>query len=226
MTNEEFINSIKLEGEEWKDVVGYESYYIVSSFGRVISLGRTVPIKNSTRYKQPYLLTIGKSIQGYPKVIFSMKNIHKSPNVHRLVAQAFIPNPYNKPMVDHIDRDKTNNYVSNLRWCTLVENMNNPNTVEHCRNLNKGREYPLHFIPVVAVSIKNKSVLHFDSLKQAAKILQCKSCGISNAIAKKTPTYKGYIWYYLSDYETLINKSKNPLSSTSDYPQYEPPLNP
>lgn len=216
MTNQEFIDSIKLEGEKWRDIVGYEGYYMVSSFGRVISLGRTIPCFNGIRYKKPYLLTISKASHGYSKVIFSVKNIHKSLNIHRLVAQAFIPNPDNKPTVDHIDRNKTNNHVSNLRWCTLIENMNNLNTIEHCRKLNQGREFPLRYIPVVAVNIKNQDVLYFDSLKHASQILQCKSCGISNVLAKRDYSYKGYIWYYLSEYETLVNMSKNSKSIIDD----------
>lgn len=107
--------------EEWRDVVGYEGLYQVSNQGRVKSLerkgrfGRTVkerilkPAFNSWGYLQVTLYAGGKS---------------KRLRVHRLVCQAFHENPGNKPQVNHLNEDKTDNRACNLEWCTRTENMN------------------------------------------------------------------------------------------------------
>ena len=99
--------------EEWKDVIGFEDYFMVSDHGNVWSK-RTkkflIPVKSKTGY-----LTIPTKIGGRRGENYCFR-------VHRMVAEAFIPNPDEKPFINHIDGDKTNNYVSNLEWCTKQEN--------------------------------------------------------------------------------------------------------
>jgi hypothetical protein len=206
MTNEEFIESIRLEGEEWRDVVGYEGLYMVSSFGRIASLTKEVSNRYGTRIIPCKILSPCVSTEGYCKVILCLNaNSRKHVKVHRLVAEAFIPNNENKPQIDHIDRNKQNNNVSNLRWCTLSENMHNPLTIEHCRNLNLGRVYPTLRKPVV--SIKNGVVVkQYGSIQEAVDD-GFKRCGVSNCCAGRNPTHYGYKWMYLSDYEkSLVNQ--------------------
>lgn len=119
-------SSMKLTGpnEEWRSVVGYEGLYEVSSFGRVRSLPRVRPYKGGTprRLKGKVLKTrIGAT--GYP--VFSIYGGPKvrEVKVHRIVAEAFIPNPDNLPFVLHWDNNPENNHVSNLRWGSPSENM-------------------------------------------------------------------------------------------------------
>lgn len=101
---------MKKEQELWVDAVGYEGLYKVSTFGNVFSL-----ITNKIRKLQIHP-------DGYVQVELNKKGIYHMWKVHRLVAVNFIPNPDNKPEVNHKDRDKTNNRVSNLEWCTHEEN--------------------------------------------------------------------------------------------------------
>lgn len=107
--------------EEWRSIEGYEGLYEVSSYGRVRSLDRYEI--NNLGYKRLLkgkILSPGIKKDGY--FIVSLKN--KNFRVHRLVAQAFIPNPEGLPQVNHKDEDKSNNNVDNLEWCDSKYNNN------------------------------------------------------------------------------------------------------
>jgi hypothetical protein len=107
----------------WRDVVGFEGYYKVSKHGQVYSPPRVVTDKNGVRYLRPEkLLTHLSNGNGYFKVNLYGETVKKSILVHRLVAQAFLPNLDNKPCVNHKDGNKANNSVENLEWCTISEN--------------------------------------------------------------------------------------------------------
>ena len=107
--------------ETWKPIVGYEEEYMVSDMGRVKSL----KYKGGNKEK---VLKSCKTSRGYVNVVLVKDGKHKSHSVHRLVAQTFIPNPHNKPYVDHINTIRHDNRVENLRWVTHTENCNNPKT--------------------------------------------------------------------------------------------------
>lgn len=108
--------------EEWRDITGYEGIYKVSNMGRVLSLERLVWNGKGYKTEPQKILKQGRNHKGYPIVYLSKDAKQKTISVHRLMAKAFIPNPLNKPQVNHIDGVKTNNIVSNLEWCTNQEN--------------------------------------------------------------------------------------------------------
>lgn len=104
--------------EEWRDIVGYEGCYKVSNLGRVHSLKRIVKAKNNSKSSVPSKILKNRLAKnGYVTVVLSKNGMEKNKLVHRLVAESFIPNSSNLREVNHIDFNKTNNYVKNLEWC-------------------------------------------------------------------------------------------------------------
>lgn len=110
--------------EEWRKIVGYEGLYEVSSLGRVRSLDRYVKTcYEAYKLQKGKILNPGKNTNGYLQVVLHCNGKYKKCLVHRLVSQAFLPNPDNLPEVNHKDEDKTNNRVENLEWCTAKYNL-------------------------------------------------------------------------------------------------------
>ena len=118
--------------EQWKNVVGYEGLYEVSSVGRVRN-------KKTKRNLKP-----DKDKNGYLRICLYKEGIAKKYFVHRLVAKAFVPNPENKPQIDHINTIKTDNYYKNLRWATPIENSNNKLSRRHNSEAHKGENHPMY----------------------------------------------------------------------------------
>lgn len=104
--------------EIWKDIEGYEGLYQISNLGRIKSLKRMM--KN--RKCEEIIKSPSKSEKGYLRIALCKNGKIKYVSVHRLVANAFIPNLQNKPCVNHKDCDTSNNNVNNLEWCTYKEN--------------------------------------------------------------------------------------------------------
>ena len=117
-----------------KDIPDYEGLYQVSNFGRVKSLDRRIYRKDAHGgmaefYYRGHILCLNNGPQGYKTVPLGHAQFKR---VHRLVAQAFIPNPDDKPMVNHKDGNKSNNTVANLEWCTAEENMRHASKILKC----------------------------------------------------------------------------------------------
>ena len=114
-----------MKNEEWRDVVGYEGLYQVSDQGRVKSLERKIPHwRGGERIQKERILKPIDDGRGYLRVDLYAGGKRKRFKVHRLVCQAFHENPGNKPQVNHINEDKTDNRACNLEWSTRIENCN------------------------------------------------------------------------------------------------------
>jgi len=108
--------------EIWKDIEGYEKYYQVSNLGNVRSVERIVIDRKSIRNFKSKILTRTKNTHGYLQVFLSKNGKIKTCRVHVLVAKAFLPNPANRPEINHINANRLDNSVSNLEWVTSSEN--------------------------------------------------------------------------------------------------------
>jgi hypothetical protein len=112
--------------ETWKDVKGYESIYQISDLGRIKSLKRKVSCKNGSFRELPEKIIIPLlTSRGYLNIVASRKQVRETLIIHQLVAEHFIGIRPEGLVIDHIDRDKTNNRLSNLRYVTRSENQQN-----------------------------------------------------------------------------------------------------
>lgn len=193
--------------EVWKEIPGFEGYYEASTLGNIRSVdrilncvwGKVYPAKGKqksiSRYKSGYLYV-------------NLYKDHKTYKfqVHRLVAFTFIPNPDNKPCIDHIDGDRTNNKVDNLRWCTHKENANNPITVKRLaesyhsesRNSKISESSRRRAKPVIQLSLSGEPIKEWRSADIASNELHICRPTIYMCIHGKNNHAGGYKWKYKS----------------------------
>lgn len=112
--------------EEWKDCFDYEDCYEISNLGNV----RSKSNRQNTK-RQGRLLKAHQGKNGYMYICLSKDGIAKTRTIHKLVGLTFLENPLNLPEIDHIDRDKTNNMTTNLRWVSKAENQANRGMPKH-----------------------------------------------------------------------------------------------
>lgn len=169
--------------EEWRTIKGYEDRYEVSNFGRVRSL-------NNNSILKPF-----KNTGDYLGVKLYKNNIRFNKLLHRLVAQAFIPNPENKPQVNHIDENKTNNIVSNLEWVTAKENINHGTRNERAaKAISKSKS-----IPIIATNLKTGESTNFNSGRECARALGLDQSNLTKILKGKLRQTGGYTFKYKED---------------------------
>lgn len=121
----EFLEKISLNGEKWKDVVGYEGIYMCSSLGRIFICSNIFTFPNGGKCEKGLKVKVFHiDGDGYLRTSLTKKHKSKTYGVHRIVAEAFIPNTNNYPCIDHINGIRNDNRVENLRWCTNKQNAN------------------------------------------------------------------------------------------------------
>lgn len=170
--------------EEWKDIPGFEGKYQISSLGNVRTL-------NYKRTKQTRLMNGVTDVRGYKCIAFREGGVgskQKHFMVHRLVAGSFIPNPDNKPFVNHKDGDRSNNKVDNLEWCTRAEN-------EKHKIYELGHPSGSMIPPKKVICIETGK--EFESVSEAARQMGVCQGAISFALAVKDRTSCGYHWRYV-----------------------------
>lgn len=166
--------------ELWKDIEGYENLYQVSNLGRVRSLDRLVNNNGSIELRKGKILKGGMSGRNvnYYYVGLSKEGKVSNKYIHRLVAESFIENPENKPTVDHINRDTSNNTIDNLRWATYKEQTANSNT----KNIQNRKKITIEY---------RGSVITFTSQTECAKHFNVGKNRINELVRGKRMDYNG-----------------------------------
>ena len=173
------------ETEIWKDVVGYENLYKVSNLGNVMSFwGKT-----------PKLLKLKKDNSGYLRIeLHICKRTRKCFLVHRLVAQAFLPNPNNYPVINHKDENPLNNNVNNLEWCTQKYNCNYGTVRERLsRSLTNRKDLSK---PVLQFDKNGNFVKEYLSMSDAEKKTGIKHNNICRVCQGKLKYAGNFVWKY------------------------------
>ena len=153
--------------EIWKDVVGYEGYYQVSNLGRVRSLDRVITDKRGVvKNHKGFVKKLTPGNHGYMTAELSRDGKHTRCLVHRLVAEAFIPNKENLPSINHKDENKHNNHVGNLEWCT--HKYNNGYGTAPDRTRDKIRELG-QMRAVVQLSLSGEKINEYESISDASR---------------------------------------------------------
>lgn len=194
------IYRLEMREEIWRPVVGYEGLYEVSNFGRVKSLNyKQFGFPNILR---PYSLVMGKRCKRVYHVLYltDSNGNRKRHYVHRLVALAFIPNPENKPCVDHIRGTEFGDTVWNLRWCTRAENAQFDLARDNNSKYNGMRDKfgARHHLSkqVCQFSANAELIKIYPSAHDAQREIGVSFKNISSVCLGKRRTAGGYIWKY------------------------------
>lgn len=162
----------------WKDIPGYEGIYQVNQFGQVRSLNY-----NHTGQKKRLK---PRKTRGYLRVALCKNGKVKNYRIHRLVAEAFLPNPNNLPCINHIDENKENNCLSNLEWCSYEYNIN-----YGTRNEKAGESQSKKIMCVETGEI-------FKGTREASRRTGIAQSNISQSCNGKRKTAGGYHWGFIN----------------------------
>lgn len=172
--------------ENWKDIIGFEGLYQVSDLGRVKSF-----------YNGKERILKGRdNSRGYPMVIL-YNDKSKQVSVHRLVAEAFVPNPNNLPQVNHINEDKHDNRADNLEWCDGKYNCNYGTRNERGASAKSKQVYQY--------TKDGSLVSSYPSTNEAERQTGCASTKICACCNGKRKSAYGYIWSYTPINNQRIN---------------------
>lgn len=188
--------------EIWRPIKGYETYYEISNFGNVRSVDRIVTYSNGRkRLWKGQMMKPYKDRYGYLALNLCKNSKYSAFTVHRLVAQAFLPNPDNLPVINHKDENKTSNFVflnkdgsvdfdkSNLEWCSISYNNCYGTRLKHIvEKLSK---------PVIQIdNVTDEVIAEYPSTMEAARQLNISQGHISACCNGKLKTYKRFKWRY------------------------------
>lgn len=184
--------------EKWENLDWCKDY-MVSSFGNI----------KSYKYGRETIRKHGKDRDGYSIVSLWKNNKGKTFKVHRLVAEAFIPNPFGKPEVNHINGDKSDNRVENLEWCTRSENELHAykNSLKEAQAKGKYGSNNPKAKPIKQFDLKGNLIKVWGSSIEAANSLGVSRSNICQCLKGRQKTCRNYIWRYEDEETNLRNKT-------------------
>jgi hypothetical protein len=192
----------KAKDEIWRDVEGYEGIYQVSNHGRVRSLDRYIIYSNGVKHLYHSLILKQSLCAGYLYVGLNKNKIQKSYRVHRLVGMAFIQNKNNYPEINHIDYNKTNNYVSNLEWVDrFMQNRHSAKKQNRKWGLsiiskNRKGEFNHKSKPVIRMDLEGNVIKRFESGCIAQNETGVRQTKISAVCLNNRKSAGGYRWKF------------------------------
>lgn len=172
--------------EEWRDIEGYSGRYQISNLGNV----RTNDFNHSGKMR---LMRIATGTRGYKQICLTKNNKRSTKRIHRLVAEAFIPNPHNYPTVNHIDENKSNNRSDNLEWCSFEYNTKYGTRTERTGN------------PVLQMTMNGEVIGTYVSSKEAERQVGVDHTHILNCCHGKKHCISagGFKWKFAERGESL-----------------------
>ena len=204
-----------MQQEIWKDIPGFPGYQ-ASNNGNIRSVTHSMNNRWGTKTLKEGRILRQKKAKGYWRITIRRNGKKENRLVSRLVAMAFVPNPGNKPCIDHIDGDSLNNNISNLRWVTYKENSNNPicrkrqsEAAKKNHREGKYKELTHNSKPVHCFTITGEFIKTYPSCAEAGRQTGIRTNNISEAALgkkrfikslgrfKTTRSAGGYIWKYV-----------------------------
>ena len=170
----------------WKEIPGTDGKYLISTDGEVMAISRRVKFGHVYRWTKTKLLTPRDNGKGYLELEFLGKHHY----IHRLVAEAFIPNPYNFTCINHNDENKENNSVENLEWCDYSYNTNYGTRTKRAKEKRFGDRF-------VVINLDTGDV--YQTPKDASRATGIHNDSISRVCKGKSKTAGGYRWRYLNE---------------------------
>lgn len=191
----------KIVNEEWKSVVGW-SLYEISNMGKIRSKDRVINTKKYSYVKKGRILNPIQDEFGYYRVVLKQDGRSKAERIHRLVCEAFIANPLNKPCVNHIDNNPTNNRVDNLEWVTHQENTDwmikqgrfkrNQKWLDKLHKTQRERFYK----KVRGTNLQTGETIEYECVNRT-KVGGFSPSSVSECCNGKIKSYKGYKWEFV-----------------------------
>lgn len=225
MTYEEILKLTEEGVEIWRPVVGYEGYYKISNFGRVKSVERFVNQGEYVRHVNERIKKSHIGAYGYTSITLCKDGKSRSIPIHRMLAAAFIPNPEEKTEIDHINTDKTDYSLKNIRWVTPKENSNNKLTLQHCREktysteslkkrLNTRKAGNTITAPKTVYQYTKEGILvkEFFSLTEAERETGINHNSIHRALDDCTLSAGNYLWTTVIKEDIVFTKRQSPKS--------------
>lgn len=185
--------------EIWKDIPEYENIYQVSSTGRIRSVDRIDALGN---HRKGAIMKQKTKCNGYNTIALCKNGKYKFIGVHRLVAQAFLPNPNNLPQVNHKDENPSNNRVENLEWCDAKYNTNYGTRNVRASKTNsltqRGRKNPWLCKKIAQLDLDENIIRIYNSITDAANKNKISQSSLSGCLIGKNKTAGGYKWKYVN----------------------------